>query len=79
AEGGANAQSQTELDDDCRAIGADVSGSVWKLLVAQGDAVEEGQDVAILESMKMEVTVAAPASGVIEALACQEGDAVTAG
>ncbi|QNB15093.1 5-oxoprolinase/urea amidolyase family protein [Paraburkholderia tropica] len=79
AEGGANAQSQTELDDDCRAIGADVSGSVWKLLVAHGDAVEEGQDVAILESMKMEVTVAAPASGVIEALACQEGDAVTAG
>ena len=79
AEGGANAQSQTELDDDCRAIGADVSGSVWKLLVAQGDVVEEGQDVAILESMKMEVTVAAPASGVIEALACQEGDAVTAG
>lgn len=79
AEGGANAQSQTELDDDCRAIGADVSGSVWKLLVAQGDTVEEGQDVAILESMKMEVTVAAPASGVIEALACQEGDAVTAG
>jgi len=41
--------------------------------------VEEGQDVAILESIKMEVTVAAPASGVIEALACQEGDAVTAG
>ncbi|MBN3810464.1 carboxyltransferase domain-containing protein, partial [Paraburkholderia sp. Ac-20347] len=79
AEGGANAQSQTELDDDCRAIGADVSGSVWKLLVAQGDTVEEGQDVAILESMKMEVTVAAPASGMIEALACQEGDAVTAG
>ncbi|WP_321784311.1 5-oxoprolinase/urea amidolyase family protein [Paraburkholderia sp. J94] len=79
ADSGANAQSLSDLDDDCRAIGADVSGSVWKLLVAEGDAVEEGQDVAILESMKMEVTVAAPASGVIEALACHEGDAVTAG
>lgn len=67
------------LDEDCVAIGADVSGSVWKLLVAEGERVSEGQDVAILESMKMEVTVTANADGVIESLGCAAGDAVVAG
>ncbi|WP_322030268.1 5-oxoprolinase/urea amidolyase family protein [Paraburkholderia sp. J76] len=67
------------LAEDCRAIGADVSGSVWKVLVEAGERVEEGQDLAILESMKMEVTVSASASGVIEILDCAPGDAVTAG
>jgi urea carboxylase len=70
---------KAELDEDCYAIGADVSGSVWKLLVAEGERVAEGQDVAILESMKMEFTVAASADGVIESLACAAGDAVVAG
>ncbi|WP_027819154.1 5-oxoprolinase/urea amidolyase family protein [Paraburkholderia bannensis] len=79
AQGAEQATAQDALDDDCRAIGADVSGSVWKLLVAAGERVEEGQDVAILESMKMEVTVCALAAGVVESLACAEGDAVTAG
>ncbi|WP_321889396.1 5-oxoprolinase/urea amidolyase family protein [Paraburkholderia bannensis] len=79
AQGAEQAAAPDALDDDCRAIGADVSGSVWKLLVAAGERVEEGQDVAILESMKMEVTVCALAAGVVESLACAEGDAVTAG
>ncbi|MBB3258349.1 urea carboxylase [Paraburkholderia bannensis] len=79
AESAAHAATQDALDDDCRAIGADVSGSVWKLLVAEGERVEEGQEVAILESMKMEVTVSALAAGAVESLACAEGDAVTAG
>ncbi|HEV3431700.1 MAG TPA: 5-oxoprolinase/urea amidolyase family protein [Paraburkholderia sp.] len=78
-ESAAQSTTQDALADDCRAIGADVSGSVWKLLVAAGERVEEGQDVAILESMKMEVTVSALAAGVVESLACAEGDAVTAG
>jgi len=73
------ARAAQALPEDCRAIGADVSGSVWKLLVSEGDRVEEGQDVAILESMKMEVTVNASASGVIETLDCAAGDAVVAG
>ncbi len=73
------ARAAESLADDCRAIGADVSGSVWKLLVAEGERVEEGQDVAILESMKMGVTVTASAAGVIDALDCAAGDAVVAG
>ena len=76
---GGTESTQSALDEDCRAIGADVSGSVWKLLVAEGERVAEGQDVAILESMKMEVTVVASADGVIESLDCAAGDAVVAG
>ncbi|WP_042338299.1 5-oxoprolinase/urea amidolyase family protein [Paraburkholderia ferrariae] len=67
------------LGDDRRAVGADVSGSVWRLLVAEGERVTEGQEVAIIESMKMEVTVSAQADGVIETLNCAPGDAVVAG
>ncbi|WP_017774958.1 urea carboxylase [Paraburkholderia kururiensis] len=86
AEGEANANGaagdaadEAALPDDRRAIAADVSGSVWKLLVAEGERVTEGQDVAIVESMKMEVAVAAPANGVIETIGCAAGDAVVAG
>ncbi len=62
-----------------RGITADVSGSVWKVLVEAGARVVEGQVVAILESMKMEVSVAATEDGVIESIDCAPGTAVTAG
>ena len=41
-------------------IELETGGSVWKLLVAEGDAVEEGQTLFILEVMKMEVPYEAP-------------------
>ena len=44
-----------------------------------GARVAEGQVVAILESMKMEVSVAATEDGVIETIDCAPGTAVTAG
>ncbi|RXV65716.1 urea carboxylase [Burkholderia stabilis] len=62
-----------------RGIAADVSGSVWKVLVDTGARVTEGQVVAILESMKMEVPVVATEDGVIEAVDCVPGAAVVAG
>ncbi|MFB4164279.1 biotin/lipoyl-containing protein [Alteribacillus sp. JSM 102045] len=34
-----------------------MAGNVWKVLVNGGDKVEEGQEVMILESMKMEIPV----------------------
>ncbi len=54
----------------------ETAGSVWKLLVAQGDKVESGQTLLILEVMKMEVPYEAPAAGTIGALHIAEGDAV---
>ena len=51
--------------------------SVWKILVAEGDAVEEGQTLFILEVMKIEVPYEAPHSGTIAALHIAEGDSVS--
>ncbi|WP_207002701.1 urea carboxylase [Trinickia mobilis] len=62
-----------------RSIVADVSGSVWKLLVSEGERVTEGQVVAIVESMKMELSVAVNEDGVIETIDCAPGAAVVAG
>ncbi|GAD14071.1 acetyl-CoA carboxylase biotin carboxyl carrier protein subunit [Geobacillus kaustophilus GBlys] len=47
--------------------------------MAVGDHVEEGQDVIILESMKMEIPIAAEASGVVKHIHVQEGDFVNEG
>ena len=44
-------------------IELETAGSVWKLLVAEGDVVVEGQTLFILEVMKMEVPYEAPHSG----------------
>ena len=57
-------------------IELETGGSVWKLLVAEGDAVEEGQTLFILEVMKMEVPYEAPHEGTIAALHIAEGDSV---
>jgi urea carboxylase len=67
------------LADGVRGIVADVSGSVWKLLVRAGERVTAGQVVAVVESMKMEVSVEAADDGVIETVDCAEGAAVVAG
>jgi urea carboxylase len=61
------------------AVASTVPGSVWKLLVAEGDTVTEGQPLLVVESMKMEFAVAAPVAGRVMRLACREGGAVAAG
>ncbi len=55
------------------------AGNIWKLLVSEGDAVTEGQTVAILESMKMEIEVTAPEAGTVAHVARQEGQQIDAG
>jgi len=63
-------------------VEADITGTVWKIQVEKGDAVTEGQTLAILESMKMEVPVEAPEAGkvseihVVEGQSIEEGDAL---
>ena len=52
---------------------------VVALPVAEGDRVEEGQLVAVLEAMKMEKPLLAPRAGTVTSLAIAQGDPVTAG
>ncbi|HEY8081501.1 MAG TPA: acetyl-CoA carboxylase biotin carboxylase subunit [Acidimicrobiales bacterium] len=56
-----------------------MQGTVVKVLVAAGDAVEEGQTVVILEAMKMENSVAADRAGTIAEVRVTAGDSVGAG
>ncbi|NWQ40452.1 acetyl-CoA carboxylase biotin carboxyl carrier protein subunit [Bacillus sp. EB106-08-02-XG196] len=58
---------------------ASMAGSVWKVLVKAGDQVEEGQDVVILESMKMEIPIEAEFSGTVKEVKVNEGDFVNEG
>ena len=58
---------------------AHITGNVWKIEKQVGDEVAEGDTVVILESMKMEIPVEAPASGVIASIDTKEGDAVDEG
>lgn len=60
-------------------ICAHITGTVWKLEVAPGDEVEEGDVVAILESMKMEMPVEADTPGAVAELLCAEGESVSEG
>ncbi len=60
-------------------ITAHITGTVWKVEVAVGDRVEAGDEVVILESMKMEMPVEAEHGGVVVEIFCTEGDAVGEG
>jgi biotin carboxyl carrier protein len=50
--------------------------NVWRVLVAEGDHVDDGDMLVILESMKMEIPVLSETSGVISKLHVAEGDVV---
>lgn len=60
-------------------VRASMAGNVWKITVKPGEAVEEGQDVVILESMKMEIPIAAEEDGTVKELKAAEGDFVNEG
>jgi len=58
---------------------APLQGNMWKVLVEQGQTVEEGQLVCIIEAMKMENEIMAHKAGVIETLAAKEGQPINSG
>ncbi|MFO6428996.1 urea carboxylase [Erythrobacter sp. W302b] len=60
-------------------IEAPFGGSVWKLLVAPGDVVAEGDVIAVIEAMKMECPFESPASGTVAALYITEHQALHPG
>jgi len=60
-------------------VKTEVSGSVWKIEVQVGDAVEADQALVIIESMKMEIPASAPLAGVVQQILVREGEAATEG
>jgi pyruvate carboxylase subunit B len=60
-------------------IPAAVNGNVWKILVKEGDKVEEGQQIMILEAMKMEIDITSPSAGTITKILVEQNQAVDEG
>ena len=58
---------------------SELAANVWRIEAQPGAAVAEGDTLMILESMKMEIPVTAPAAGTVLSLAVQEGQAVAEG
>src|SRR5215470_9429884 len=60
-------------------IRAEMVANVWKVVAAEGEQVEDGDTIVILESMKMEIPVVAESSGRVTQLKVSEGDIVQEG
>jgi acetyl-CoA carboxylase biotin carboxyl carrier protein len=60
-------------------IRAEMVANVWKVVAAEGSAVDDGDTLVILESMKMEIPVLAEGPGTLMKLAVSEGDVVQEG
>ncbi len=60
-------------------VHAEMVANVWKIVVAEGDRVEDGDTLVILESMKMEIPVLAEEPGTVTTLAVRQGAVVQEG
>ena len=60
-------------------VAAHITGTVWKIECKVGQAVNAGDTLVILESMKMEMPVEAEDEGVVKEILCEEGQAVNEG
>lgn len=60
-------------------IVAVMAGNVYKILVKPGDQVEAGQNVVVLESMKMEISITSSTGGTVNKVNVSEGDFVDEG
>jgi len=72
-------QAESVLPAGCEALSAPVSGSVWQIKVKPGQRIAAGDELVVLEAMKMEISIRADSGGTVEALYCAPGAAVAAG
>ena len=60
-------------------VRADIAANVWQVHAEVGQAVTTGQELMILESMKMEIPIEAPVDGIVTAVSVAPGDVVKRG
>ncbi|MDI4665870.1 urea carboxylase [Xanthobacter autotrophicus] len=78
-EDGAGPFSEGEMPDGCFGVSANVPGNVWKVLVAEETVVAAGETIAIIESMKMEISITAHAAGRVREIRAVPGRTVRSG
>ncbi|WP_158966640.1 acetyl-CoA carboxylase biotin carboxyl carrier protein subunit [Chachezhania sediminis] len=57
-------------------VQTETGGAIWKCFVRNGQAVAAGEELFIMEVMKMEVPYEAPVAGIVTDLSIAEGDVV---
>ncbi len=70
---------QEAVSAGCDPVVSPVAGSLWKLTAALEATVEEGDTLAVLECMKMEITLRAPCRAIVKQVFCSEGERVSSG
>jgi acetyl-CoA carboxylase biotin carboxyl carrier protein len=60
-------------------VRAEMVANVWQVVASEGDEVDDGDTLVVLESMKMEIPVLAEGPGTLTKLAVAEGDVVQEG
>lgn len=61
------------------AVRTEVAGSIWKVEVTVGQRVAAGDALVIVESMKMEIPIEAPAAGTVAEVRVAEGERIAEG
>jgi len=70
---------EEDIPPGMRPIRAAATGMVWKVEVEQGQLIQAGETIIIIESMKMEIAIPSTSGGVVTRLFCQPGHVVKAG
>lgn len=73
------ARGDAEHGDGTAEIKTAMPGKIVRILVAEGDEVEKGDGVIVVEAMKMQNEMKAPKAGVVRQISVKEGDTVNAG
>ncbi|MEN5066350.1 urea carboxylase [Achromobacter aegrifaciens] len=79
AAAGPEPEAEAALREGESLVSADMCGNVWKIPVQVGQSVSAGDTLVVVEAMKMELSVIAPASGTVVAIRCVPGKPVNAG
>ena len=68
-----------DIPAGCIAVASPVTSSVWKISAKVGDRVEPGDELIVVEAMKMEIAIESDEEGVVEEILCSQGASVSAG
>jgi urea carboxylase len=75
----AAADAAIDIPQGCIAVASPVTGSVWQIAVEPGQRVQEGQELLVIEAMKMEIPLQADEAGEVVEVLCSQGSSVGAG
>ena len=79
ADDSASSDAPFDIPKGCIGIASPVTSSVWKIVVKPGDKVAIGDELMVLEAMKMEIPLEADEIGTVEEILCSQGSSVSAG